>query len=674
MFETVLIANRGEIACRITRTLRRLGIRAVAVYSAADRDARHVALADESIGIGPAPAAESYLCIEAILDAARRSGAQAIHPGYGFLAENPHFARACAEAGLAFIGPTREAIEAMGAKDRAKALMEQAGVPLVPGYHGEEQDEATLLKVAEKIGFPVLLKAAAGGGGKGMRVVQETAGFPAALEGARREAKAAFGDEGMLIERLIVNARHVEVQVFGDRHGNVVHLFERDCSVQRRHQKVIEEAPAPGLSEEQRSALGAAAVQAARAIAYLGAGTIEFLMDHGGAFYFMEMNTRLQVEHPVTEMITGLDLVEWQLRVAAGELLPVAQEEITRHGHAIEARLYAEDPARGFLPSTGRLDHLHFPPEDPALRVETGVAAGDAVTPFYDPMLAKLVAWAPDRPTAIRRLERALAETEIVGPVTNAEFLAAVLRERAFLEGAVDTGFVDQHAPSLLEEPEPNDLVSAIASLWLLAQQREMAAAQAEASSDRHSPWHRVDGWRLNDAAHQTLRLKSAGRSFEIHAWTDAGGYRLEIGGREIRAAMARGDDDRMLVELDGRRFHVRGVERRGELHLFTARGRFVVERVDPLAAAESQEKAEGVLTAPMPGQVIRQMVAAGDRVSAGAPLLVLEAMKMEHTVAAPADGRVAALYVAAGDQVEEGIVLLDFERATDASAPGDPG
>jgi 3-methylcrotonyl-CoA carboxylase alpha subunit len=675
MFETVLIANRGEIACRITRTLRRLGIRAIAVYSDADRDARHVALADEAIRIGPAPAAESYLRIEAILDAARRSGAQAIHPGYGFLAENAGFARACADSGVVFIGPTPGAIEAIGAKDRAKALMEEAGVPLVPGYHGEEQDEVTLLKAAERIGFPVLLKAAAGGGGKGMRVVGEAGEFAPSLEGARREAKAAFGDERMLIERLITSARHVEVQVFGDRHGNVVHLFERDCSVQRRHQKVIEEAPAPGLSEEQRSALGAAAVQAARSIGYLGAGTIEFLMDRDGAFYFMEMNTRLQVEHPITEMITALDLVEWQLRVAAGELLPLAQEEITRRGHAIEARLYAEDPARGFLPSTGRLDHLHFPPEDAGLRVETGVAAGDTVTPFYDPMLAKLVAWAPDRAAAIRRLERALVETEIVGPTTNAGFLMAVLGSSPYRQGGVDTGFVDEAALGLLEpRAAADDLVPSVASLWLLARQRETAAAHAAESSDPHSPWHRVDGWRLNDVAHQTLRLRLGGEAFEIHAWTDAGGHRLEVGGREVRATTSLDHHGRMLVEMDGRRFQVRGIERRGELHLFTPRGRFLVERVDPLAAAESQEKADGVLTAPMPGKVIRQMVAEGDQVRAGAPLLVLEAMKMEHTVAAPADGRIAALYVAAGEQVEEGIVLLDFERATDASAPGDPG
>jgi 3-methylcrotonyl-CoA carboxylase alpha subunit len=668
MFETVLIANRGEIACRITHTLRRLGIRAIAVYSDADRDARHVALADEAIRIGPAPTAESYLRIDAILDAARRSGALAIHPGYGFLAENAAFARACAEAGMVFIGPTPEAIEAMGAKDRAKALMEQAGVPLVPGYHGEEQDDTVLLEAAEKIGFPVLLKAAAGGGGKGMRVVRQAGELAAALEGARREAKAAFGDERMLIERLIGSARHIEVQVFADVHGNVVHLFERDCSVQRRHQKVIEEAPAPGLTEKQRAAICAAAVRAAQAIGYVGAGTIEFLVDPDRRFYFMEMNTRLQVEHPVTEMITGLDLVEWQLRVAAGERLPLGQQEITRRGHAIEARLYAEDPARGFLPSTGRLDHLHFPPESTTLRVETGVAAGDVVTPFYDPMLAKLVAWGTDRAAAIRLLQQALAGTEIVGPASNADFLTAIVGSDRFREGGVDTGFVDQAAQGLLEPSSAavDDRVLAVASLWLLSRQRAMAAASAAASHDPHSPWHRVDGWRLNDVAHQTLRLRVGSHAFEIHAWIDAGGYRLQLGEREVRAAMTQDHDRRMLVELEGQRFHVRGVESRGELHLFTPRGRFLIERVDPLAAAESQEVAAGVLTAPMPGKIIRQMAAAGDRVNAGAPLLVLEAMKMEHTVAAPADGRIAALYVAAGDQVEEGIILLDFEALAD--------
>ena len=408
MFDAVLIANRGEIACRVIRTLKRLGIRAIAVYSDADQGALHVAQADQAIRIGPAPASESYLRADAILDAARRAGAQAIHPGYGFLAENAGFARACRDAGLIFVGPSPEAIETMGAKDRAKAVAAAAEVPLVPGHHGGAQDDASLLEAAHELGFPVLLKAVAGGGGKGMRVVARPDEFAAALEGARREAQAAFGDERMLLERYLDAPRHIEVQVFGDRHGQVVHLFERDCSVQRRHQKVLEEAPAPGISAQQRAALGATAVRLARAIDYTGAGTIEFLMDQSGAFYFMEMNTRLQVEHPVTEMITGLDLVEWQLRVAAGERLPLSQKEIALAGHAIEGRLYAEDPEHGFLPSTGTLAHARLPASGPSVRVETGVRAGDRISPFYDPMLAKIVVWGPDRAAALRRLREAL--------------------------------------------------------------------------------------------------------------------------------------------------------------------------------------------------------------------------------------------------------------------------
>ncbi len=445
MFDSVLVANRGEIACRIIRTLRRLEIRSVAVYSDADRRARHVALADHAIRIGPPPAAESYLRIDAILEAAARAGAEAIHPGYGFLSENPGFARACAEAGIAFVGPPAEVIEAMGAKDRAKALMTDAGVPLVPGYDGTSQADDALRDAARELGYPVLLKAVAGGGGKGMRVVEDAAGFAAALEGARREAAAAFGDDRMLLERYLAQPRHIEAQIFGDRRGRVVHLFERDCSLQRRHQKVIEEAPAPGLSAEQRKAFGELAVRAGQAIGYVGAGTIEFLMDQG-QFFFIEMNTRLQVEHPVTEMITGLDLVEWQLQVAAGEPLPLAQEQITLRGHAIEARVYAEDPDNGFLPSTGRLDHLRFPPESDRIRIDAGVAEGDEVSPFYDPMLAKVVVHGEGRPAALRRLDAALAATEVVGPATNLNFLLRIVRDPTFAAGAIDTGYLASRA------------------------------------------------------------------------------------------------------------------------------------------------------------------------------------------------------------------------------------
>jgi 3-methylcrotonyl-CoA carboxylase alpha subunit len=670
VFDAVLIANRGEIACRIIRTLQRLGIRAIAVYSDADRDALHAALADQAIRIGPAPASGSYLCAAAILEAATRAGAQAVHPGYGFVAESAGFARACRDAGLIFIGPSPEAIEAMGAKDRAKAAAAAADVPLVPGYHGGRQDDASLLEAAHELGFPVLLKAVAGGGGKGMRVVARPDDFAAALEGARREAQAAFGDDRMLLERYLERPRHIEVQVFGDHHGHVVHLFERDCSVQRRHQKVIEEAPAPGLSGKQRKALGAAAVRLAQAIGYTSAGTIEFLMDEDGAFYFMEMNTRLQVEHPVTEMVTGLDLVEWQLRVAAGEPLPLTQEQIALSGHAIEARLYAEDPERGFLPSTGTLAHLRLPAPSEAIRIETGVRAGDRVTPFYDPMLAKIVAWGPDRVEALRRLHAALAATEVVGPATNLQFLTRVLHHDSFQGGGVATAFVEDHAADLLAPaPPPDDWALAIASLWLLCRQRQDSARVAASSADPHSPWHRVDGWRLNDVGHQTLRLRAGGEPVAIDARVDGDGWRLRIGERELSGAAELADDGALEVELEGERWRAGVVALGDQLHLLSPHGRFQMQRVDPLAIAAGDDEVGDVLTAPMPGRIVRQLIAAGDRVGRGAPLLVLEAMKMEHTIVAPGDGRVAALRYTEGDQVEEGAVLLDFEAEHDVRA-----
>jgi 3-methylcrotonyl-CoA carboxylase alpha subunit len=670
MFDAVLIANRGEIACRVIRTLKRLGIRAIAVYSDADRDALHVAQADQAIRIGPAPASESYLRADTILDAARRAGVQAIHPGYGFLAENAGFARACRDAGLIFVGPSPEAIETMGAKDRAKAVAAAADVPLVPGHHDGVQDDARLLEAAQTLGFPVLLKAVAGGGGKGMRVVTRPDDFGAALEGTRREAQAAFGDDRMLLERYLEAPRHIEVQVFGDRHGQVVHLFERDCSVQRRHQKVLEEAPAPRISAQQRAALGATAVRLARAIDYTGAGTIEFLMDQSGAFYFMEMNTRLQVEHPVTEMITGLDLVEWQLRVAAGERLPLSQKEIALAGHAIEARLYAEDPERGFLPSTGPLVHLRLPQAGEALRVETGVRAGDRISPYYDPMLAKIIVWGPDRAAALRRLRGALFDTEVVGLSTNLEFLMRVVDHDAFAAGAVATAFVDDHAAELLAPAPPSDNEAlAIAALWLLCRQRREATAGAAASADPHSPWHRVDGWRLNDIGHQTLRLRTAGEVVEIDAHAESAGWRLGINGRELMGVAELAADGRLEVELEGVRCRA-GVAAFGEqLHLFMPRGRYQVQRVDPLAIAAAEDEVGDVLTAPMPGKIVRQLIAPGDRVGRGAPLLVLEAMKMEHTIVAPGDGRIAALRYAEGDQVDEGAVLLDFEALHEAPA-----
>jgi 3-methylcrotonyl-CoA carboxylase alpha subunit len=664
VFDSVLIANRGEIAARVIRTLRRLGIRAIAVYSDADRDARHAALADAAIRIGPAPPSESYLRADAILEAAAHTGAQAIHPGYGFLAENAGFARACRDAALTFIGPSPEAIEIMGAKDRAKAAAAAADVPLVPGHHGEPEDDASLLAAARELGFPVLLKAVAGGGGKGMRVVRRPDDFAAALEGARREAAGAFGDERMLLERYLEAPRHIEVQVFGDQHGQVVHLFERDCSVQRRYQKVMEEAPAAGLSGDQRRSLGAAAVRLAQAIGYTNAGTVEFLMDRDGAFYFMEMNTRLQVEHPVTEMITGLDLVEWQLRVAAGEPLPLARDDLRCSGHAVEVRLYAEDPERGFLPSIGTLAHLRLPEPTEELRIETGVAAGDRISPFYDPLLAKVIAWGPDRGGALRRLRAALGAAEIVGAASNLEFLARLVSHRELAAGPVTTAFVDENAADLLAPaPPPDERILAIACLWLLCRRRQEAVTPPATHGDPFSPWRRVDGWRLNDVGHQTLRLRRAGEPVEIDAQAVGAGWRLRIEGRELLGTAAFTADGRLEVELDGVRSLASIVALHDQLHVFTPGGRYQVQRIDPLAIAESEEEARDVLTAPMPGRIVRQLVAAGDRVQRGASLLVLEAMKMEHTIVAPRDGRVLALRYAENEQVEEGAVLLDFEE-----------
>jgi 3-methylcrotonyl-CoA carboxylase alpha subunit len=661
MFASVLVANRGEIACRIIGTLQRLRIRAIAVWSDADRLARHVALADHAIRIGPPPASESYLRIEAILDAAARTGAEAIHPGYGFLSENPAFARACAEAGLVFVGPPAGVIEAMGAKDRAKALMAEAGVPLVPGYDGASQDSEALLDAARALGFPVLIKAAAGGGGRGMRVVADPAAFAAALEGARREAASGFGDDRVLLERYLPRPRHIEAQIFGDRQGQIVHLFERDCSVQRRHQKVIEEAPAPGLSPAQRGVLAEHAIRAGQAVGYVNAGTVEFLME-GGRFYFIEMNTRLQVEHPVTEMVTGQDLVEWQLKVAAGEPLPLRQEEIALAGHAIEARVYAEDPGRGFLPSTGRLDHLRFPLESEGLRIDTGVAQGDSVSPFYDPMLAKVVAYGADREAALRRLRTALAASQVVGPATNLDFLLRITGDPAFAAGGIDTGHLERAREILLAPPEaPDDRLFAIASLWILCRQREQAAAMAVQGPDPCSPWHRVDGWRLNDVGHQTVRLTQGERMVEVEVRPDGTGFLLGIGDRQI-AASAEFRADGLALWLDGEASHLPVVERGEQLHLFTRSGHVRIDRLDPLRLAEAEDEADGALSAPMPGKIVRQPVSAGDRVARGAPLLVLEAMKMEHTITAPGDGRIVQLHYAEGDQVEEGATLIEFE------------
>ena len=658
MFTKILIANRGEIACRVIATCQRLGIATVAVYSDADRNARHVRLADEAIAIGPAPARESYLRGDAILAAARRTGAQAIHPGYGFLSENARFAQACAEAGIVFIGPSAAAIRAMGDKSAAKALMQQAGVPLTPGYHGDEQIPEFLHKQADRIGYPVLIKASAGGGGKGMRRVDDSATFTEALASCQREAQSAFGNAHVLVEKYVERPRHIEIQVFGDSHGNVVYLFERDCSVQRRHQKVLEEAPAPGMTPERRAAMGKAAVDAARAVNYVGAGTVEFIAGPDGDFYFMEMNTRLQVEHPVTECITGTDLVEWQLRVASGEPLPLQQDQLQIRGHALEARLYAEDADRGFLPSTGTLRHLRLPANTAHVRVDAGVEQGDAITPFYDPMIAKLIVWDVDRDAALRRMQQALAECEVVGVTTNAAFLRRLVMTDSFTQAKLDTALIEREQAALT----PNDGDSGPA-LWALAAIAGVATSEAASrdARDPHSPWQAQDGWRLGAAAARALTLEHRGAQRSVTVQGAGEQWTVHVDGNALQGS-GRLAGDALRVQI-GEQLHRATVIRDGnELYLFGSEGvqRFTLH--DPVSEADQSVADAGSLVAPMPGRIVATLVAPGTAVKRGAPLLVLEAMKMEHTLQAPADGTVQGYRVKAGDQVGDGAVLVDFE------------
>jgi 3-methylcrotonyl-CoA carboxylase alpha subunit len=659
MFTKLLVANRGEIACRVMRTARRLGIHTVAVHSEADADARHVRLADEAVLIGPAPARESYLVAERILEAARATGAQAIHPGYGFLAENADFAEACGRAGIVFVGPPAAAIRAMGSKSAAKALMEKADVPLTPGYHGENQDPAFLAREARRIGFPVLVKASAGGGGKGMRRVDHAADFDDALAACRREALQAFGDDRVLLERYVLRPRHVEIQVFGDAHGGCVHLFERDCSVQRRHQKVLEEAPAPGMTPERRAAMGAAAVEAAKAVGYVGAGTVEFIVDPSGGFYFMEMNTRLQVEHPVTEMITGLDLVEWQLRVAAGERLPLRQEQLQIDGHALEARIYAEDPEKGFLPSTGRLVHLATPEPSYHVRLDAGVEEGDEIGPHYDPMIAKLVVWDATRDRALARMRAALAQVRIVGVANNVEFLARLVASPAFASADLDTGLIEREHeflfPARRETPE---------EVWLLAALAELEREQRPAAAPgARPPWDARDGWRLNSRASRTLTLRLGETQQDVTVEYAAGGYALALaGGPRVFASGELEGHGGFRARIGERRIHAAVIAAGERRHVFFEGRAYPIVRVDPSLGAGLGDELQGLLTAPMPGKVIALLAEAGAKVEKGTPLLVLEAMKMEHTVKAPRAGTVKAFRFAPGDQVSEGMELVELE------------
>ena len=663
MFTKILIANRGEIACRVIKTARRMGIRTVAVYSAADATARHVRLADEAVLIGPAPARESYLVAERILDAAKKTGAQAVHPGYGFLSENEAFAEACAAAGIAFIGPPVAAISAMGSKSAAKSLMEKAGVPLVPGYHGDKQDAAFLEQEAGRIGYPVLIKASAGGGGKGMRIVGKAADFAAALASCKREAASSFADDKVLIEKYLVRPRHIEIQVFGDTQGNCVYLFERDCSVQRRHQKVLEEAPAPGMTAERRAAMGKAAVEAAKAVGYVGAGTVEFIAEQDGRFYFMEMNTRLQVEHPVTEMITGLDLVEWQLRVAAGEPLPLEQEQLGLRGHALEARIYAEDPDKGFLPSTGRLIHLAPPAESLNVRIDTGVEEGDEITPHYDPMIAKLIVWDADRERALARMLQSLAQYRVVGVASNVDFLSRLVACPAFANADLDTGLIERERaflfPEGVEAPAEVFLVAALAELL---REEEGARTAAVAGADPHSPWHLRDGWRLNASHRRALLFRHGETEKAVSVGYVRGGYALELDGIATPARGERTGHSMLRIELGGMRLPATVIASGEKRHVFLHGRAWQLACVDPLYHAGEGVGEGGGLAAPMPGKVISLIAQPGSAVAQGAPLLILEAMKMEHTIAAPAKGTLKAFRYGVGDSVAEGAELVDFE------------
>jgi len=640
--DTLLVANRGEIACRVMRTAKALGLKTVAVHSAIDAAARHVREADLAIDLGGAKPADSYLLIDKLIAAAQASGAQAIHPGYGFLSENAGFARTIEAAGLLFLGPPASAIDAMGSKSAAKALMEQAGVPLVPGYHGEAQDLESFRAAAERIGYPVLLKATAGGGGKGMKVVERESELAETLASAQREAQAAFGDARMLVEKYVLQPRHVEIQVFADQHGNCLYLNERDCSIQRRHQKVVEEAPAPGLSPELRRAMGEAAVKAAQAIGYVGAGTVEFLLDARGDFFFMEMNTRLQVEHPVTEAITGLDLVAWQIRVARGEALPITQEQVPLNGHAIEVRLYAEDPDNDFLPATGTLALYREAAAGPGRRTDSGVAEGDSVSPFYDPMLGKLIAWGENREEARLRLLAMLDETLVGGVRTNLAFLRRVLAHPAFAAAELDTGFIPRHQEVLL--PPPGELPDAF---W-------QAAAEAFAQSeplrqrhdDAHSPWAANSGWRAGGPVEIEPHLSCNGHERKVRA---NGGARLHSD--SLSHIDEQGLQRRLHAIRQGDTLHL---EWHGELH--------AVSRFDPIAEAEASHQHHGGLTAPMNGSIVRVLVESGQSVEAGSALVVLEAMKMEHSIRAPHAGTVKALYCGEGEMVGEGTVLVELE------------
>ncbi len=690
MFTKILIANRGEIACRVAATAHRLGVKSVAVYSEADADAKHVADCNEAVLIGPAPAKESYLCADKIISAALATGAQAIHPGYGFLSENAAFADACAEAGLVFIGPPASAIRAMGSKSAAKSLMEKAAVPLVPGYHGDNQDADFLQQQADAIGYPVLLKASAGGGGKGMRIVEKSADFKAALASCKREAISSFGDDKVLVEKYLTRPRHIEIQVFADTRGNCVYLFERDCSVQRRHQKVLEEAPAPGMTAARRKAMGDAAVAAAKAVGYVGAGTVEFIANQDGSFYFMEMNTRLQVEHPVTEMITGTDLVEWQLRVASGEPLPMTQEQLAINGHSIEARIYAENPEKGFLPSIGTLRHVRTPeavefelgrnfyscdltflpsPQPSPLkgegavsaargvvRIDSGVREGDAISPFYDPMIAKLIVWGKDRDAALAQMAQALSEYQIVGLATNIAFLKRLIESKPFAGADLDTGLIERNQEALFSAVQPaSTKILALAAAALFDSEKNRAAAA-------NDPWADTSGWRMNGGLQRNLEFSDDENIYRLTVPYQSGGWAIRHGAASSMMTLIEHAENNLTIKLAGETVRGTVIREADVFHVFAGGAHRMLTWNDPMAHAGQAEAEGGRLTAPMPGKIVAVLIKKGDTVEKGAPLLIMEAMKMEHTIAAPAAGIVEDVLYAVGDQVADGVQLLSFK------------
>jgi 3-methylcrotonyl-CoA carboxylase alpha subunit len=655
-FHTLLVANRGEIACRVIRTARAMGLRTVAVYSEADRGAMHVEIADDAVLLGPARARDSYLNIERLIAAARQTGAEAVHPGYGFLSENAEFATACANAGLVFVGPTAGMMTAMGSKSGSKALMEKAGVPLVPGYHGEAQDDATLAKAANKIGFPVLVKASAGGGGRGMRIVRSATELPPAIVSAKREAKAAFGDDRLLIEKYVDNPRHIEVQVIGDSHGNLLSLFERECTLQRRHQKVIEEAPSPTLNATQRDSVCAAARKAAAAVNYVGAGTIEFVSD-GTDVFFIEMNTRLQVEHPVTELITGIDLVEWQLRVAFGDKLPLRQDQIMMRGHAIEARVYAENPLKNFMPSVGKITTWRFPEQANGFRIDAGYRAGDAVSPYYDAMLAKAIAWAPTREGAINRLNRALDETDVRGVVTNIPFLATLLAQKSVRANKIDTGFIERELTALTKvSAEPGDLEVAGAVAAIVTAEAEAARPEA------HSPWQTF-GWMPVGRRQRQFTFRSKqGSEHRVTLHYGKGPTTLSVGKREIALEASLAQNGEIDLTLEGVKSRIVAVIEGHELYLRTRKGRFELHWVDPFGGETEEQVGEDKIIAPLPGTVVALLAQEGAPLEKGAPILTLEVMKMEQTLRAPFAGVLKSIKCKVGDIVQEGVELAEVE------------